>query len=56
MRNIIKPEIVFCNKYILIIYLKTEFIKAKKEYANLDNNFLEDKVLKVKKNLAILYL
>lgn len=56
MHNIVRPEIIFCNKHILIIYSKTAFIKIKKEYISLDEDFSKDKFLKIEEDLDILDL
>lgn len=53
MCNIIRPEMVFYNKYKLIMYSKTTFTKVEKEYISLEENFLRDKILKVEKGLNV---
>lgn len=51
--DIVGPEIIFSNKHILIIYLKTTFIKVKKGDTSSDKNSSKKEVFDIEKNLDI---
>ena len=44
MRDIVGPEMVFCNEHTLIMYPKTTFTKAKEEDTSSDEDSSEDEV------------
>lgn len=53
MRDIVGPEMVFCNKHTFIMYPKTAFTKAEEENTSSDEDFSEDEVSEAEEGLSV---